>query len=310
MAYRILSLDGGGLRGLITAKILERLNEEESIAGWLDSVDLVAGTSTGGIIALGLSAGKSPNDLANLYMEKGRRIFDDSVFDNVRDLGKTIGADYSNQNLKSELRDFFGGIKLNELQKKVVIPAFDLDNKSVSIDRTWKPKIFHNFSGVDSDGNSLASDVALYTSSAPTYFPSADGFIDGGVYANNPSIVALAQAVSSRNNIEEKVHLDDIVMLSIGTGVSFQYIKGDTLDWGYSQWAKPLLDVLMDGVAGVSDYQAAQFLGNRYCREQVFFGPGEVIKLDAVDKLGRMNDIACEHNIEKTIKWIINYWLV
>ncbi|AZU46882.1 hypothetical protein C3B79_1092 [Aeromonas hydrophila] len=122
MAYRILSLDGGGLRGLITAKILERLNEEESIAGWLDSVDLVAGTSTGGIIALGLSAGKSPNDLANLYMEKGRRIFDDSVFDNVRDLGKTIGADYSNQNLKSELRDFFGGIKLNELQKKVVIP--------------------------------------------------------------------------------------------------------------------------------------------------------------------------------------------
>lgn len=67
--------------------------------------------------------------------------------------------------------------------------------------RTWKPKIFHNFKGDDSDGDALIANVALYTSSAPTYLPSADGYIDGGVFANNPSVVALAQAISGKINL-------------------------------------------------------------------------------------------------------------
>jgi patatin-like phospholipase/acyl hydrolase len=64
--YGVLSLDGGGLRGLITARLLDRLNSNPKISGWLDSVDLCAGTSTGGILALGLAIGKSPNEICDL----------------------------------------------------------------------------------------------------------------------------------------------------------------------------------------------------------------------------------------------------
>jgi patatin-like phospholipase/acyl hydrolase len=307
--YRILSLDGGGLRGLITARLLHRLNNAPGISGWLDRVDFYAGTSTGGILALGLAIGKSPDEICNLYKNKGREIFDDSIWDDIRDLGKTVGADYANKNLKKELRKTFGATKLSDISKKVAIPTFDLDNEAASPSRrTWKPKIFHNFTGNDSDGDALAADVALYTSAAPTYFPSADGYIDGGVYANNPSIVAIAQAISQGNTVSERARLDDLVMLSVGTGVSLTYIRGKNLNWGYAQWIKPLINVLMDGVAGISDYQARQLLDDRYHRLQIVFDPSETIPMDAVNKLDRMDEIGSGYDLSKTIQWINDVW--
>ena len=307
--YRILSLDGGGLRGLITARLLARLNVQPQIAGWLDTVDLFAGTSTGGILALGLACGKTPEEICTLYQQRGGVIFDDSLWDNVRDLGKTVGADYSSKGLKAELKAVFGDLQLKDILRKVAIPTFDLDNEEVAAKRTWKPKIFHNFKGADSDGEQLVASIALYTSSAPTYFPSADGYIDGGVYANNPSIVALAQAISRRNQPAERATLDEVVMLSLGTGVSLTYIKGQALDWGYAQWAQPLISVLMDGVAGISDYQAQQLLDDRYHRLQIVFNPNETIALDAVDKLGRMDEIASHHPLQNTVDWIRTAWI-
>ena len=307
--YRILSLDGGGLRGLITARLLARLNAHPQIAGWLDTVDLFAGTSTGGILALGLASGKTPEEICDVYKQRGGVIFDDSIWDNLRDLGKTIGADNSSKGLKAELKTVFGDLKLRDITRKVAIPTFDLDNEEVAAKRTWKPKIFHNFKGADSDGEQLVAHIAQYTSSAPTYFPSADGYIDGGVYANNPSIVALAQAISRRNQPAERAALDEVVMLSLGTGVSLTYIKGQTLDWGYAQWAQPLINVLMDGVAGISDYQARQLLDDRYHRLQIVFQPNETIALDAVDKLDRMDEIATGHPLQETVDWLRTTWL-
>ncbi|KRD25122.1 hypothetical protein ASE39_23715 [Acidovorax sp. Root267] len=108
--YRILSLDGGGLRGLITGRLLARLNVQPQIAGWLDTVDLFAGTSTGGILALGLACGKTPEEICTLYQQRGGVIFDDSLWDNVRDLGKTVGADYSNKGLRTCLRSRRGRV--------------------------------------------------------------------------------------------------------------------------------------------------------------------------------------------------------
>ena len=307
--YRILCLDGGGLRGLITARLLARLNTHPQVAGWLSTVDLFAGTSTGGILALGLACGKTPEEICTVYKERGGVIFDDSIWDNLRDLGKTVGADYSSKGLKAELKTVFGDLKLRDITRKVAIPTFDLDNEEVAAKRTWKPKIFHNFQGADSDGEQLVAHIAQYTSSAPTYFPSADGYIDGGVYANNPSIVALAQAISRRNQPAERAALDEVVMLSLGTGVSLTYIKGQTLDWGYAQWAQPLINVLMDGVAGISDYQARQLLDDRYHRLQIVFQPNETIALDAVDKLDRMDEIATGHPLQATVDWLRTTWL-
>ena len=96
--YRILSFDGGGIRGLLSVILIEKL--DIMVPGWRDKVDLLAGTSTGGIIALGLADGFTPGDLRELYYDKSPKIFKDSFLDDIRDLGNVVGAEYSNKNLK------------------------------------------------------------------------------------------------------------------------------------------------------------------------------------------------------------------
>lgn len=304
--YRILSLDGGGIRGLLTAILLERLETE--VPGWLDKADLMTGTSTGGIIALGLAHGLKPKELRELYEKKGPAIFDDSWWDDVKDIGAVLGSDYDNKNLTKELRMIFGTTKLKDLRKKVLVPAFDLDNEDKDPkDRSWKPKFFHNFPGDDSDGEELAMKVALYTSAAPTYFPTVDGYIDGGVFANNPSMAALAQTQDSRS-FQNPPGLDEIVLLSIGTGRSLFRIEGKNLDWGYAQWAKPLINIMMDGVAGVSDYQCRQILGDNYLRISPAFPPDKAIPLDAVKDIPELVSFAVSVDITETIRWLRKTW--
>src|SRR5438093_10058800 len=126
--YRILSFDGGGIRGLVTLALLKRLEAE--IPNLIRGADLLAGTSTGGIIALGLAAGKSVDELISLYKDNGERIFDDSWFDNLRDLGGLVGADYDQSNLKKILKSSFGKSLLKDLNQRVLIPSFDLDNEA------------------------------------------------------------------------------------------------------------------------------------------------------------------------------------
>ena len=178
--YRILSFDGGGIRGLVTLAILKRL--EAQIPNLIQRANLLAGTSTGGIIALGLAAGKSVDELISLYRDNGERIFDDSWFDDLRDIGGLIGADYDQKNLEQILKGIFKGLRLKDLGKRVLIPSFNLDNGDRDErKRTWNPKFFHNFPGEDSDGDESVVEVALDTSAAPTYFPTHGTYIDGGV---------------------------------------------------------------------------------------------------------------------------------
>src|SRR2546425_6914600 len=104
--YRILRVDGGGIRGLYAAVLLDRLARE--VPTLVNSVDLVAGTSTGGIIALGLAHGLAPADLVALYRDRAKEIFDDSWLDDLKDLGGLTGADYDNDQLKKLLEEVFG----------------------------------------------------------------------------------------------------------------------------------------------------------------------------------------------------------
>jgi len=262
-----------------------------------------------GIIALGLAHGLGPTDLRKLYEEKGRKIFDDTWWDDVVDIGKLAGADYDNRNLAKELKAIFGNVRLKDLGKRVLIPAFDLDNeKRKASERSWAPKFFHNFPGEDSDGNQPVTKVALYTSAAPTYFPSVDGYIDGGVVANNPSMAALAQSQDSRS-LPDTPALRQIVLLSIGTGQSLVRIEGKELDWGYAQWAKPLIDIMLEGVMGVSDYQCRQILGDRYCRMSPIFKPDKTIPLDAVDKIPDLVAMAGRFDLSIATRWLQTFWM-
>jgi hypothetical protein len=306
--YRILSLDGGGIRGIVTVILLQRLNAESGLTGWLDSVDLIAGTSTGGLLALGVAYGLDLQVMHDLYEKKGKEIFDESWLEDIVDLGRLIGSEYSSKNLERELKGIFGRATMGELKHRVLITAFDLDNEAPDPwSRKWKPKLFHNFPGPDDDAKELLYKVGLYTSAAPVYFPSVDGFIDGMVYAANPSMCALAQSQDSR--IPDRPSTSDVVLFSLGTGTSLFYIKGKYLNWGYAQWAKPLVKLVIDGTSGIADYQCREILGERYHRLAPIFPPGVSIPMDAVDQVPYMIGFAERVNISETVKWLKKNWL-
>ena len=304
-AYRILSLDGGGIRGLVTVILLERILAQHPQL--LARTHLLAGTSTGGLIALGLASGASLARLRALYESKGEEIFDDGWIDDVVDLGKTVGADYDNQKLIRHVRELLGEKRLRQLGKHVMVTAFDLDNEDpVKSKRTWKPKVFHNLPGDDKDGEVLAWKAGIYTSAAPTYFPSFEGYVDGGVYANNPSMCALALALDERNAQPQR--LADLRLLSLGTGNSLTYVKGQSLDWGLAQWVKPLIGLMMDGVAGIAHFQCQQLLGARYHRLAPDFAPDVNIPLDAVKRVSELVDFASALDLSDTLEWLEQSW--
>jgi len=305
--YKILSFDGGGIRGIVTVILLQRISQRLGSEDWLKKASLIAGTSTGGLLTLALAHGLNLQTMRDVYEKKGEAIFDDSWFDDVVDLGKIMGADYDIRNLEKELKRIFGKTNLKDLKSRVLVTAFDLDNEEEDKNkRTWKPKIFHNFPGKGNDRDELVYKVGLYTSAAPTYFESVDGYIDGGVYANNPSMCALAQALDSRS--QEQTTLDNISLLSLGTGINLEYIKEKSVDWGYAQWAKPLVSLMLDGLSGIADYQCKQILSERYHRLAPVFPEGLKIDMDAVDKIEDMIQFANGVSIDQTVRWIKSEW--
>lgn len=300
MTYRILSLDGGGIRGVLTITLLQRL--EEAHPGFLKSVDLVAGTSTGGILALGIAAGRDLSKILALYKEKGDQVFYDSLIDDLKDLGNAVGAQYGNEGLKQALYEEFGSLTLGDLEKKVTIVAYDLDNDAVeaTVTRSWKPKIFQNFPGKGSDADEKLVDVAIRTAAAPTYFPVYQGYIDGGVVANNPSMCALAQALDEDTC---GVKLDEIALLSVSTGGFPKFLTVQDADWGWTQWARPILEIMMEGSVGVADYQCKRILGKKgYLR----IAPrlNKPIPLDSLDSIEELERVGNRYDLDEAIAFI------
>jgi patatin-like phospholipase/acyl hydrolase len=298
-SYRILALDGGGIRGLYTAVLLDRLLKE--VPGFTDRVDLLAGTSTGGILALGLAKGISTKDLIGLYENNGSAIFSRPLWHEIRDLGDLTGAKYDNDDLIRIIQDTFGKGTLDDLlPRHILVPSFDLDNQAVPpAPQMWKPKFFHNFAGNDSDGKEKIADVALRTSAAPTYFPAYQGYVDGGVVANNPAMAALAQAIDPDTG---KQQLTDLRIFSLGTGLTPQFVSGDMLDWGLAQWAPVLANIMIEGMMGVADYECARLLGDKYFR----LGPvlPAPVPLDCADKIPSLIAYAQGVDIGAAVQWL------
>ncbi|MFL5359572.1 MAG: patatin-like phospholipase family protein [Myxococcales bacterium] len=307
VTYRILAIDGGGVRGVFAARLLDRLQHE---TGFLDRVDLLAGTSTGGIIALGLAAGLTPGQLARLYLDHSREIFDSSLLRKVATVEGVVAARYDNSALRKVALGVFGDRKLDDLGKRVLVPTFDLDNGDgpaplpAGALRTWKPKFFHNFPGQDSDGQEKAVDVALRTSAAPVFLPSYQGYIDGGVVANNPSMAAVSIALHPAGAGKS---IDDLRVFSLSTGTNSQYLPGDHA-WGAASWGVPLIELMIGGTSGVADYEC-----------NVILGPSRYFRLDpvleanvALDDARRVNDLyqwASRVPIETAATWLRDFFL-
>jgi hypothetical protein len=313
VAYRILSLDGGGMRGLMTVLLLERL--QQAVPGLLPRADLLAGTSSGGLIALGIAAGHPLARLRDVFESEGASIFADSPLDDLADLGRLLGAEYSSAGLAGVLRGLLGETTLAELGKRVLIPTFDLDSHddstggAASGPRRWKAKIMHNFPGSDSDGEVRAWCAGMRTSAAPVYFPSAGGFIDGAVIAANPSVCALAQT-QDRRSFPEPPALGEVVLLSLGTGELARFIPGERHDWGAVQWGKPLVDIVMSGSVAVANYQCRALLGPRFERLSPGLSRQDGLRLDSrsPSALARMREIASATPLASTISWLREFW--
>ncbi len=299
--FRILSLDGGGIRGWLTASLLQRLQNDLKQQGYpdfLEKVDLFAGTSTGGLLALGLAKGLSLQDCRDLYEKHGPIIFKRPRFGV---LSQILRAKYKNDYLGTTLREYFGDDTLGDLAekrgKRVLVCTFDLDNGPNNRQgvRMWKAKFYHNFDPADSDYKEKMVDVALRTSAAPTYFPIYDGHVDGGVVANNPSTCALAQALDPQTG---KQTLNDIALLSLGTGLNPKIVEQQNASWGLAQWAwfrvttflgaSPsggralITDLLVEGTGDVAHYQCRQILTPRFHRLNPQLD--QPLDLDAIDK--------------------------
>ena len=262
---RILSIDGGGIRGMIPALVLAEL-EKRAGKPVADLFDLVAGTSTGGILACGLTipgaggrARYAANELIALYEQEGPNIFDRSLLKRITSLEGIIDERYPTHPLQSILGRYFGKARLREALTRVLVTAYEIERRTPWFFRSERAK-------ADAGYDFPMAEVALATSAAPTYFEPAKlavpgaptdyfALIDGGVFAVNPGMCAWAEARALGLP-------DDTVVLSLGTGSLIRRIPYDEAkDWGLFQWAQPILDVVFDGSSDTVDYQLGQVIG-------------------------------------------------
>jgi patatin-like phospholipase/acyl hydrolase len=295
--YRILALDGGGVRGAYTSRLIERL---EDATGFLRHTDLVAGTSTGGIIALALAAGKRPQEVTALYRDKAGAIFSTPFWRRLQ--SGVVVCKYPADGLRAALASVLGSLKLKDLKAhRVLVPAFDLDNEATDEPRSWKAKFFHNLPNQDSDGEEVAMEVGLRTAAAPTYFPTSDNYIDGGVAASNPAMAALALAINPDTTKGAGKSVLQVRILSLGTGRNCKWVVGDH-DWGVVEWGKKLIDILIEGTIGVASYQCKAILGPRFRRLDPVLP--EEVDLDDAGRVEKLVEWASKEKLDDTIAWI------
>lgn len=304
--FRILSIDGGGIRGVIPGQVLVALEEKLKIkyddrdARIGDYFNLIAGTSTGGILACILLCPDSNNpprplftaeQAVELYLERGDEIFDANTWQKISSGFGLADEKYSAQQLEDTLREYLEDVRLSQLIKPCLITAYDIKRRRA-----------HFFNQMDAkekgDGwDFYIRDVARATSAAPTYFEAARihsfaelpyPLVDGGVFANNPAMCAYAEA---RESFAEKPTAKKMVILSLGTGhakKSYPYDKAK--DWGKLEWVVPLIDILMSGVSETVDYQLKQIFDSVNAHDQYLrINPKLIHANPEMDDVSQMN---------------------
>ncbi|APX12889.1 patatin-like phospholipase family protein [Tateyamaria omphalii] len=283
MVFKVLSCDGGGIRGYMTARIIDALNTQ-TYGQLLSEVDGLFGTSTGGLVSIGLAVGMTPEQLREVYRDQAGTIFTpNGIFD--ASLGSGPGI-FECQYVATGLHDVmyaytqdttFGALSTDKL---LCVNTAQLQDTTLPHPR-WQPKTLNN-RGIDTPASVKLIDAALATSAAPTYFPPhlIDGmgyFADGGTFANNPLLNGI--------NVAQRAHLiSDIAQvsaISIGTGVLKTGIAQDAvpppLDWGALPWLRPreaddvipstaLLNLALDLSAGNISALAAGLMGDKVIR--------------------------------------------
>jgi len=319
--FRILSLDGGGVRGVLQARVLANiesfLNERDGENVPIGKrFDFIAGTSTGGIIALALALGYSAQEILKFYEKYIPKIFCKS-----NKAGGVFSPIYKRDVFREALLEFFGEATLVDVSTDVCITAVSLQNAKPRLYKSGY--LLRNQARLDEK----IIDIALATSAAPVFFPAhsmnhSTNLVDGGVCANNPAMIALIESlqfeVDSKRGVpappeNTKRSIDDVLMLSIGTGeqCAMPYNHKKLSFGGAMQWAVgrdqtgpmfslkpviPLVELLMNSQSQLIDFQAGFMLGaEKYFRinPQLKF-PMKLDDADKIDELKNLSDITAD----------------
>ncbi|KAF2070986.1 hypothetical protein CYY_007702 [Polysphondylium violaceum] len=304
--YRILSMDGGGLRSVMVCILIERIIKRYPTL--LEYVDVFTGTSAGSIVAAGLACE---------YPPKGtRRVLEMTalpVFGKKRPGFNMGNAKYFNRLLRAACFVFFQDKKFVDIQRKLAVPAFQLDSSyppESACDapkvRRWMPRVFHNLGAGDSWlCQDFVGETLIRSASAPTYFPSHQGFIDGGVFANNPSLSAMSLAMSPSN---DNIPVDKIIVLSIGTGVSSVFMEGGPeYDWGLLNWAPKLGNLLLGSQVDYLSQLCDNMLGERHHRLNPDIG--DCTSMDDPKLVTELATLANTIDLSDTFAWIEKHFL-
>lgn len=271
--FRILSLDGGGIRGLMTAIWLDRLEQllEEPIG---KHFDLVAGTSTGSILACAVSAGIPASKIVDMYVDHGREVFPAGASLLWNRLGRafTQGVShpkYDGKGLEKVLQRVFGDTLFGDLAiTPTLVTSYNTLDREAVVFKNNKPM----------HAKMPVWEVCRASCAAPVYFPAHVArigkakapLIDGGVVANNPTVCAIAEGLYVSESKSSGLGLKQFVVASFGTGATTRPITIDEArEWGAIEWAIPIIDVLFDGAADAAHYVAECLVPNgQYFRFQ------------------------------------------
>jgi len=331
---KILSIDGGGIRGIIPGQVLIALEDKlqkmtnNPNARIADYFDFFAGTSTGGILTCILLCPSdtdpghtkfSANDAVNLYVNNGHHIFSVSLLHKIVSLDGILEEKYEATAIESYLKEYFDKLRLSELLKPCIITSYDIHRRQT--------KFFaqQDFAIEGKVADFYVKDVCRATSAAPTYFQtelvkSLSGeyyaCIDGGVFANNPTLCAYSEV----RNADGSPTAKDMFVLSIGTGsqeTPYDYDKAK--NWGADGWVKPIIDIMMSGAAEVTDYHMTMmFSANGNEANYVRIQPSSLKNADpqmddaspkniaALIEVGKETAKSCDKELDKVVDVLLS----
>lgn len=287
--FKILSIDGGGIKGLYSSTIIEHL--EQRFGQMSDYFDMICGTSTGGLIALCLGLKIPATEISKIYAEQGQ-----IIFPKRSKLGGIIrqtfwNGKYSDKPLKTVLQSVFGEKKVRDLDNLICVPSYSLTDA-----RPWVFKRDHG--KLDRDNNTSLVDVALATSAAPTYFPLCEipiyndkQFIDGGVWANNPALVGIIEALTYFVGKDKEFTSVEILSVSSLNNTGGKPV-GLKRNRSFINWRNDLFDTSLIGQSHFTDYFMTKLcemndIKIRYIRipsEQISAEQQHLVKLDCADR--------------------------
>jgi patatin-like phospholipase/acyl hydrolase len=323
--FRVLAIDGGGIRGLIAARVIARLErlttevagEERRIA---DCFHMVTGTSTGGLLAIGVTAPDperparpklSGEDLVDLYLSEGPTIFGDTLH-KALSLWGWIGPKHSPRRLEDALQRRFGETRLRDALRELLVTSYDMQEPGPHFFKRWRAR-------EDAGRDARLVAVGLATSAAPTYFPSHGldrrALIDGGVFANNPSLAGVVEALKRRDDEPHHLGANELLVVSLGTGHhEVGHKQSDVRSWGRLGWVWPrrddpaLIAAFLDGQSDAANHWAEVLLnhepgravpdpaqqgkGPRYYRFQVALPRGTALDDASKRSLAELSDAA------------------